>query len=51
MDTFEPSSQLRSCIAALIVLERVLSIKIESKLQVKVICGKKNRALGSKESY
>ena len=43
-------ASLNCCMAALMVLERVLSISSESKHQIKEICGKLNWAFGSKES-
>ena len=49
MVTFVLSSQLGLCKAALMVLQTVLSISLESKLCVKVICGKVNWAFSSSQ--
>ena len=44
------AASLDCCVAAQIVLGRALSVRLESKRQVKVICGKVHWAFGSKES-
>ena len=44
------TASLDCCVAALMVMGRVLPISLESKRWVKVICGKVNGAFTSKES-